>query len=46
MKNNSFKNSSVTDYLLWLIKERDISLHGFKNFLDDKRISDINQVNK
>ena len=46
VKNKSLKNKSATDYLLWLFKERDVSLHGFKKFLDGQRISEINQVNK
>lgn len=45
-KRKAFDNKNVTDYLLWIFKEKDFTLKGFKKYFDQRHIEAIRQVNQ
>jgi len=46
LKKSPIEGKSMTDYLLWIFKEKDLTISGFKSYLDKKRLDSIQQVNK
>lgn len=45
MRGPFYENKSISDYLLWLFKERDFTFGGFKKMMEQRRLENIRQVN-